>query len=133
MQQYIAIKRFKRNGISGYANIPYGSILDKHNDGMLYYRDSPVCVYRSAVSHEYFAGNDDGKGLERGRLSHAIVKSLSIQTKDIRDERWKGVVSDVIALKYRRTEHADYWLWHDEFYNAPIEDLMHIARIVGIK
>lgn len=25
----------------------------------------------------------------------------------------------------------DYWLWNHEFYNAPIEDLRYIAKLVG--
>ena len=38
-----------------------------------------------------------------------------------------------LAQKYRRSEHVNYWLWNDDFYNAPIEDLEYIAELVGVK
>ena len=134
--KYISIKRFRRNGIGGYFNIPYGEYLEKRDDGFLYYADKKICVARSAAAHKYFARDDDGKGLERGKLSHAIVDRLAPQQFDSRQERneyWQVVWNDTLAQKYRRPEHSDYWLWNDDFYNAPIEDLKYIAALVYVK
>lgn len=30
-------------------------------------------------------------------------------------------------------EDEGYWLWNDAFYNAPLEDLRHIAKLIGLK
>ena len=134
--KYIAIKRFKRNGIGGSFNIPFGKYLEKRTDGILHYDNKKICVARSAAAHEYFARDDDGKGAERGKLSHAIIDRLSQNQFDSiqeRNEYWQAVWNDSLAQKYRRAEHSDYWLWNDDFYNAPIEDLKYIAALVGIK
>ena len=134
--QYVTIKRFKRHGIGGQFNIPYGTPLELRDDGKLYYKDLPVCVAKSAASHNHFARDDDGKGLERGKLSHAIIYALAperFDTRQERDEYWEVIWNDQLANKYRRKEHIDYWLWSDDFFNAPIEDLKYIAALAGIK
>lgn len=134
--KYITIKRFKRNGISGYANIPYGKSVEKCEDGILYYGENKICVARSAAAHEYFARDDDGKGFERGKLSHAIIDRLAPRQFDSMQERneyWQAIWNDRLAQKYRRPEHLDYWLWNDDFFNAPIEDLKYIAALAGLK
>ena len=135
--EYVTIRRFKRKGMGGEdLNIPYGAVLQLHDDGNIYYGDRAVCVKRSAAAHEYFACNYDGKGFERGRLSHDIVKALrsdNFDTKEEYFEAWEPIWADNLAAKYRRKEHIDTWLWSDDFYNAPIEDLKYIAGIAGVK
>jgi len=134
--KYICIKRYKRQGIGGYFNIPYGSVLAKDADKILNFDNKPVCVSTSAAAHEYFARDDDGKGFECGKLSQAIIKRLSPDNFDSmqeRDEFWKIVWNNEVAQKYRRKEHLTYWLWSDDFYNAPVEDLKYIAELVGVK
>ena len=105
--QYITIKRFKRRGIGGQFNIPYGTPLELHDDGKLYYKDLPVCVAKSAASHEHFARDNDGDGRERGKLSHAIIHALEPNKFDSpqeRDEFWKLIWNDPLANNYRRKE-----------------------------
>ena len=134
--QYITIKRFKRRGIGGYVNIPYGKTLELKDDVLLYYDDKPVCVARSAASHEHFTRNDDGNGLERSKLSHAIINALASENFDTpqeRNEAWQAIWNDSLTQKYRRPEHLDYWLWNDDFYNASIDDLKYIAALAGVK
>ena len=128
--EYITAKRFKRDGVGGHFNIPYGTKLEKI-DGTLWFGIRAVCKSRSAAAHEYFARNDDGNGLERYRLSHAIIKTLG--GFNANPDRWEKIFEDELAQKYRRPEHQDYWLWNDDFFNAPIEDLKHLAALVGVK
>ena len=130
--QYTTIKRFKRESISGHLNLPYGTPLEKRDDGILYHDGKPVCVARSFASHEHFCRDDDGNGAARGKLSHAIIKKLGGFHREETPE-WEAVWSDKTAEKYRRKDHQDFWLWDDAFYNAPLEDLNHIAEIVGVK
>lgn len=131
--KYITVKRFKRNGIDKHFNIPYGAYLEKRDDGALYYDNNVVCIARSAAAHEYFARDDDGRGLERSALSHAIVDKLAPHQFDSMQERneyWQIIWDDSTCQKYRRPEHLDYWLWNDDFYNAPISDLQYIFNLL---
>ena len=133
--KYVCIKRFKRQGIGGFFNIPYGTELEMEG-AKIYHKGNAICFKTSAAAHDYFSRNDDGKGLERGELTHAIIKRLSpdnFETKQERDDFWKIVWNDSLAQKYRRSEHLTYWLWSDDFYNAPVEDLKYIAELVGVK
>lgn len=128
--KYITTKRFRRAGIDGQFNIPYGTELESR-DGVLWHDGKAICISRSAAAHEYFARNDDGNGLERGKLSHAIIKTLGGFGGD--SDRWQIIYDDELAQKYRRADHQDYWLWSDDFFNAPIEDLKYLAALVGVK
>lgn len=138
--KYVAIKRYKRPELPGpfgrsAANIPYGADLEERG-GKLHYKGLPVCNDHSAVMREYFARNDDGQGLLRGKLSRAIVQTLEIrkgETKEQHNARWDVVWNDPLCLKYRKQAQADFFLWSIEFFNAPIEDLSYIAGLVGAK
>ena len=61
--RYITIKRYRRDGIGGHFNLPYGTAVEKR-EGMPYYNNRPICVARSFSSHEHFAIDDDGQGQE---------------------------------------------------------------------
>ena len=131
--KYITWKRFRRNGINGaHFNLPWGTELEKKDDGILYHEGKPVAVARSFASHEHFARNDDGEGIRRGELSSAIIKALGGNTRETTPE-WEAVFDDPVCQNLRRKEHEDYWLWDDSFFQAPIEDLEHIAGLVGLK
>ena len=41
--------------------------------------------------------------------------------------------ADPLCQKYKRPEHEDFWIWNHDFYDAPVEDLRHIAALVGAK
>ena len=55
------------------------------------------------------------------------------RTDEVYQAKWEKVWEDKLCQKYKRTEFSDYWLWNHEFYNAPIEDLEYIARLVGAR
>lgn len=125
---YVCFKRFKDNAIFGKVNIPYGSILE--NDyGLLKFNGKPICFARSQNAHDYFAVNDDGRGLERGNLTSSIIKLLSKRDKSYQ-ERWDKIWSDISMLKYKREEDPDYWMWNHDFYCAPVEELERIKKMI---
>jgi hypothetical protein len=99
---------------------------------MITYDNKPVCVLTSQNAHEYFARNDDEQGVFRGKLTSAIVAKLSKRDGE-HQKRWDKVWEDTRCHKYKRPEHADHWLWNHDFFNAPIEDLVYIANLIGIK
>lgn len=135
MMQYIAIKRYRRpaRGERKAVNIPYGSTLEER-DGNLYYRGIEVCSDHAAVMREFFRRNDDGRGLERGKLSQAIVKRMQMkpgETREAFNRRWDVCWNDGLCMRYRKQAQADHFLWDISFFNAPIEDLKYIAALVG--
>lgn len=129
--EYITIKRARFNSLFGIVNIPYGTRIDCIG-GVLTIEGNQLCSNLSQNAYEFFACNDDGNGLERGKLTQAIQKNL-VKRDSQHQIRWDKVWGDTICQKYKRKEHADYWLWNHDFYNAEIADLHHIAALVGVK
>lgn len=129
--KYITHKRFKGKGITGDVNLPVFTELRTANHYLVYGTDI-ICADKSENAHLYFARNDDGNGIERGKLTRAIKSRLS-KKDDAYQDRWDRVWEDQLCLKYKRPEFDDFFLWNHEFYNAPIEDLRYIAGLIGAK
>jgi hypothetical protein len=129
---YIARRRARFKSCDGQqVNIPFGSVLENQG-GFLMWHGVRACVDTSQNAYDFFSQNDDGKGLERGKLVGAIVTTLKKQD-EAHQHRWNKVWSDKLCQKYKRPEHEDYWIWSFDFYNAPVEDLRYIAGLVGAK
>ena len=128
---YIAIKRARFLSLSGDVNIPYGTKIDCV-DGILSIEGKPLCADHSQNAYDFFARDDDGNGLLRGKLTQAIQAVLRKRDKG-HQARWDKVWADTVCQKYKRADHTDYWLWNHDFFNAEIADLHHIAAIVGAK
>lgn len=135
---YIVFKRFKSTAVCGYINLQYGTECDGL-DNVILYKGKPICYVTSQNAHDYFARNDDGQGLLRGKLTQSILKCLASgngvdpRTDKVYQAKWDKVWADGLCQKYKRIEFDDYWLWNHDFYNAPIEDLQYIAKLVGAK
>ena len=127
--KYITHQRFKTTAICGEVNLPAMTEVEL-KDNMLYWQEKPLCVITSENAHNFFARNNDGNGMERGRLTQAIMRTLA-NTDEHYQNRWDKIWSDSICQKYKRKEYADYWLWNTAFYNADIEDLQHIYQLIG--
>ena len=107
---YIARRRAKFSGIGGIpVNIPYGTALEVR-EGFILFDGRPVCAVTSQNAYDYFSQDDDGY-----------------------QARWDKVWGDPLCQKYRRPEHEDFWLWNYDFFNAPVVDLYHIARLIGAR
>lgn len=127
--QYIVYKRFKSKALCGDVNIPATTDVENVN-GVILYDGKPVCFETSENAHQFFARNDDGNGMQRGRLTQAIQKKLAKRDAHYQ-ERWDKVWADPVCQRYKRTEYEDYWLWNHDFFNAEIDALEHIAKLVG--
>ena len=128
---YITHRRFKQKALCGDVNIPAMTACEVE-DGVIFCNARPICAVTSENAHQYFSINTDGNGMERGNLTQAIQKRLAKLDAQHQD-RWDKVWEDPICKQYKRTDHADFWLWNHEFFDAPIEDLRHIADLVGAK
>lgn len=132
---YITTKRFKRKGIDGDFNIPYGTAIESEN-GYLWHEGKRICSEKSAVMREYFARNDDGLGQKRYKITHDIIDAMLMrdgETKEDWQKRWDVLWEDPVCNKYRKDYSETTFLWGIDFYNAPLLDLYHIAALAGAK
>lgn len=127
--RYIVTRRFRGKAICGEVNLPYGTTCEEH-DGILVLEDGRrLCAVTSQNAYDYFSRDDDGNGLERGKLVHDIMCAL--ERRDAKyQSRWDRLWTDEGANKLRRTEHEDYWLWSFAFYNADVNELRRIRRLL---
>lgn len=130
-QNYVVSRRAKFDGINGYVNIPYGTKLHA-DDRFIYYCGKPLCTVSSQNAYDYLSQDDDGNGLLRGNLVRSIKNTLERRNASYQI-RWDKVWEDQLCRKYKRKEHEDFWLWNHDFYNAGIDDLKYIAKLVGAK
>ena len=132
---YIVTRRFRAKTMSGIVNLPYGTACELRGE-TIYHGGKPLCFATSENAHQYFARNDDGNGLKRGELTQEILRLLSNRKDKVkgragtRQEAWGRIWADLSIRKYKRVEFADYWLFNHDFYNAPVEDLEYILKIV---
>lgn len=128
-KNYLCRKRARFDGISGQVNIPYGTALICQ-DGFLMHQNKPLCGITSQNAYDFFSQNDDGMGRERGDLVGRILSKLQKRDSGYQT-RWNKVWEDARCQKYKRPEHEDHWIWNFDFYNGPVEDLRHIAGLIG--
>ena len=129
--KYIVHRRFKGKALCGDVNLPAMTELEREG-GLITYNNSALCYEGSENSHQFFARNDDGNGMLRGRLTQSIQRRLMKHDKQ-HQERWDKVWCDERCQSYRQPEYHNDWVWNHDFYNADIDVLQHIAKLVGAK
>lgn len=129
--EYIATRRARILAICGPVNIPWGTAVEAV-DGFLVRDGLQLCAVTSQNAHDYFSRNDDGNGPERGHLVHAIMNKLAKRDKDYQ-KRWDHVWEDPVCQKYKQPDPVDFWLWDHSFFEAPVDDLRHIAALIGAR
>ena len=133
--KYIAHRRLKKDVLCGPVNIPAMTELECE-DGIIIYNNGIVCYEDCETAHQFFTRNDDGHGMERGRLTQAIMRTLAKTNgrgDEAHQERWDRVWNDPACQPYKRADDDEYWLWNHAFFNADIGVLRHIAKLVGAK
>lgn len=137
--RYVVFKRFRDKCLSGVVNLPYGTVCEL--DGEMITKDgNALVVATSDNAHNFFARDDDGCGLERGRLTQEIQAKLSPPPLNRRESAseykrrqaaWARIWADPKIQPYKMREHADHWLWNHAFFNADIETLKYILQVIG--
>lgn len=128
---YIAHRRFKGKAICGDVNIPALTKLEEVNN-VITYNGKPICYYTSENAHQFFSRNNDGNGMLRGNLTQAIQNTLKKRDRGYQ-KRWDKIWDDEICRSYKRTEYADFWLWNHDFFNADIDILQYIVKLIKAK
>ena len=128
---YIARRRARFLSICGPVNLPYGTEVS--SDGaFLTVNGEKLCSITSQNAYDFFSRNDDGHGLERGKLVEEITSRM--EKRDAKHQaRWDALWADEVANRLRRKDSPDFWIWSFDFYNADIPDLKRIANLIGIK
>ena len=129
--RYIVHRRFKDNALCGKVNLPATTVCEC-DQSIISYQGKPLCFNTSENAHQYFAIDEDGMGLTRGKLTQAIQKALAKRDDDYQ-KRWDKVWEDKLCQPFKRKEYADFWLWNQGFFDADINTLRHIAKLVGAK
>lgn len=129
--KYIVHKRFRDKAICGDVNLPAMTVCEC-DGAVIKYNGKPICSARSENAHQYFAIDEDGMGMVRGKLTQAIQKTLAKRDNEYQ-QRWDKVWDDEVCKPYKRKDYDDYWLWGHDFFNADINVLRHIAKLVGAK
>ena len=127
---YITTRRAKFLGINGPVNLPYGTKLDQQGR-FVYYDGKALCTTNSNSARLYMAPDYDGYGLDRGALITTIKATLDRKDAD-HQKRWDKIWGALMCKRYRNSEHQDFWVWNQAFYEAPLYDLQSIARLIGI-
>lgn len=121
--RYIVCRRYRGKTIAGKTvNLPYGTVCERIGN-IVFCKGEPFALATSMNAHYYLARDDDGNGEERGKLIREILNTKS-------QKAWDRIVSDGTLRKYKRTEHDDRWLWNHEFFNAEIEEIRKIRKII---
>lgn len=124
MTEYVCYSRYKGPSYSGNVVVPYGAKL--YSVGYAIFLDSRMFGYTtSQACYDHFVRDDDGQGLQRGRLILTISKILYKHS-----DRWARLSSNLKLQKFRRPEHQDVFVWNFKFYNATIEELKYIYSLV---
>ena len=129
--RYIVTRRFRCNAICGPVNLPYGTTCETQ-DGYLILDDGRLlCAVTSQNAYDHFSRNDDGHGLERGKLVHDIRRTL--ERRDAKHQaRWDKLWADSGANRLRRADHKDFWVWNHDFYNADVNELRRIRLLLEV-
>lgn len=126
---YVAIKRYKGMSLCGPVNVPAKTSVVLMDDGILYLHDKKLHYASSDRGREFFARDDDGRGLERGRLCSRI-QQLCSKHPDPKDP-WCAKLTKTPAMQvYRVQKDTPRWLWNQRFFDAPIEELQWIFNFL---
>lgn len=124
---YFTRKRFKKKCIQGYVNIPYGTLLNVDDTGLLYFNNKPVCYNRSQDAFDYFVSNHDNQGPYRAELISWILQHTNQKTAK-HDDIWKMIWNTHKYDMLRRQDIKTNWIWYKNFYSASIELLEDLKR-----
>lgn len=135
--KYITHNRFKRLAACGETlNIPYGTELETVGNFIVSPKGKLICCTTSENAKMHFARNDDGQGLERGKLTWAIAYSRRVRTSP--NGRQQRFAEAEIKLLEERWAHflrqdVEAILFNEDFFAAAVGELQQLADALHIK
>lgn len=119
--QYIVHTEFRGRAICGEILLSAGTKCTEI-DGTIYHGFRAICRVNSSNAFKHFARDNDGQGLQRGRLIRQIKDTLANHA-----ERWERVMDDPVCRQFDRNPDGDTFEWNLAFYHAGIPTLRYIA------
>lgn len=132
--EYICHKRYKKTGASGEEyNFPYGTKL-RTVGTFIANGPEAVCSVKSEDAYMYWARNDDGQGLMRGMLTHAIAYSHRKPNKD-NGFRFTPEEIEILEKEYPHflRQDTDTIIFNHEFFNAEVDELKKMADRLEVR
>ena len=129
--EYVCHRRYQKRGANGKPyNLKVGSRFDSIGQ-FIAYKNAAICSIRSEDAYMHFARNDDGRGLERGRLTYEIAYSDRHPNED-NGFRFTDEEARILMRDYSRfiRQDVDTIIFNFEFFNASIEELKEIKERV---
>ena len=124
--EYICHNRFYELTMQGYKKlIRRGDRLFKRGD-ILYYKDAPICVWRSLAAKCHFAVNHDNHGLERGELTY----KLAYAPRGNGPQRFTDQEQNLLRTKYKNLLKPleDVILFNDRFFELLPSELLQLEQ-----
>ncbi len=131
--EYVVHRRFRAKAACGeLMNIPYGAKFETIGDFIATPDGKAICFTTSEAAQQYFARNDDGQGLERGKLTYAIAYAPRRAGNGFR------FTDDEIVMLEKHWSHflmddVDTILFNEDFFNAQVPELAMLAAALNIK
>ena len=134
--KYIASRRYRGTSLVGKdINIPATTEAEEMAK-VIYVDGQPICFRTSQVAHEYFARNDDGNGMRRGKLTYAIAFSNRERYNENHTRRQRFTDDEIITLESKWNKYLiqgiEVILFNHDFFNADINDLEEMAKSINI-
>ena len=100
------------------------------NGDLLYFKDEPVCVWRSLTAKQHFAINDDDLGMERGKLT----RRLAYDPRGDGSSRFTQQEQKLLREKYSHLLKPldDVILFSDSFFELAPAELMQLEHELEI-
>ena len=136
--EYIVHHRCRETSATGERlNLPYGTRLETIGDFIATPEGKALCFTTSELAHRYLARNDDGQGLERGKLTWAIAYSQRERRSDDghRRQRFTDAEIDMLERYWSRylVPDIETILFNHAFFQAEPKELAPLAAALKIK
>ena len=136
--EYIVHHRCRELSAAGdRLNLPYGTRLETIGDFIATPDGKAICYTTSELAHRYMARNDDGQGLERGKVTWAIVHSRRERRSDDGRHAQRFTDQEIDMLErcwgHFLVPEAETILFNHAFFEAELQQLLPIARALKIK
>ena len=129
--EYICHHHYNKFGASGKLyNFKPGARLDVIGR-FIAYKNAAVCATTSEDAYRYFARNDDGQGMKRGKLTYEIAYSERRPNKED-GYRFTPEEREILSTDYARfiRQDSDMIIFNSDFFNAEISELEEIKERV---
>lgn len=134
--EYITHRRYNKLAMCQKTmNIPKGTKFKVISKRIIATDDNKaICYNTSEDAHQYFAINDDGRGLERGALTWAIAYEPR-DNEDHNGFRWSDKEAEYIFTNWDKfvRKNIPVLLFNFDFFHADVEELKQMADGLNIK